>query len=77
MPSIVFPMLRYLEVRLGERVLEIGTETGYNAALLGIRLGRDGSSATCPSRSCRTRRRNRSTKRGASRATNPSAPPSP
>lgn len=39
MPSVVFSILRDLQVRLGDRVLEIGTGTGYNAALLGVRLG--------------------------------------
>ncbi|WP_419248834.1 methyltransferase domain-containing protein [Streptomyces melanogenes] len=39
MPSVVFSMLRDLDVRAGSRVLEIGTGTGWNAALLGHRLG--------------------------------------
>ncbi|MFF3154031.1 methyltransferase domain-containing protein [Streptomyces sp. NPDC057910] len=41
MPSVVFSMLRDLDVRPGHRVLEIGTGTGWNAALLAHRLGDD------------------------------------
>jgi protein-L-isoaspartate O-methyltransferase len=41
MPSVVFRMLRDLDVRAGQRVLEIGTGTGWNAALLAHRLGPD------------------------------------
>ncbi|MGW1186884.1 methyltransferase domain-containing protein [Streptomyces sp. NPDC002559] len=39
MPSVVFRMLRDLDVRPGHRVLEIGTGTGWNAALLAHRAG--------------------------------------
>ncbi|WP_425264610.1 methyltransferase domain-containing protein [Streptomyces curacoi] len=41
MPSVVFRMLRDLDVQAGQRVLEIGTGTGWNAALLAHRLGHD------------------------------------
>jgi protein-L-isoaspartate(D-aspartate) O-methyltransferase len=39
MPAVVAQMLTALDVRPGMRVLEIGTGTGYNAALLAYRLG--------------------------------------
>jgi protein-L-isoaspartate O-methyltransferase len=39
MPQVVLAMLTALDLRVGERVLEIGTGTGYNAALLAHRLG--------------------------------------
>lgn len=39
MPRMVALMLKYLDIRGGERVLEIGTGTGYNAALLAHRVG--------------------------------------
>ncbi|MFD0394240.1 methyltransferase domain-containing protein [Streptomyces nogalater] len=38
-PSIVFRMLRMLTPRPGDRVLEIGTGTGWNAGLLAALLG--------------------------------------
>ncbi|MES4909345.1 MULTISPECIES: methyltransferase domain-containing protein [unclassified Streptomyces] len=39
MPSVVFSMLRDLDAQPGNRALEIGTGTGWNAALLAHRLG--------------------------------------
>ncbi|REK90182.1 methyltransferase domain-containing protein [Streptomyces inhibens] len=39
MPSMVAKMLDLLDVRDGQQVLEIGTATGYVAALLSARLG--------------------------------------
>jgi protein-L-isoaspartate(D-aspartate) O-methyltransferase len=39
MPSVVTRMLADLGVRDGERVLEVGTGTGWNAGLLAARLG--------------------------------------
>lgn len=38
-PSLMAHMLDLLDVRTGHRVLEVGTGTGYNAALLCHRLG--------------------------------------
>ncbi|MGH3812203.1 MAG: methyltransferase domain-containing protein, partial [Pseudonocardiaceae bacterium] len=39
MPQVVARMLTHLDVHGGQRVLEIGTGTGWNAALLAHRLG--------------------------------------
>jgi protein-L-isoaspartate(D-aspartate) O-methyltransferase len=39
MPTVVAAMLKHLDVHGGERVCEVGTGTGWNAALLAHRLG--------------------------------------
>ncbi|MFL5702302.1 MAG: hypothetical protein ACJ8AG_05665 [Ktedonobacteraceae bacterium] len=39
MPSIMAAMLQALQIKRGQRVLEIGTGTGYNAALLAYLVG--------------------------------------
>jgi protein-L-isoaspartate(D-aspartate) O-methyltransferase len=41
-PQIVAGMLEQLDLRAGQRVLEIGAGTGYNAALLGRLVGQGG-----------------------------------
>ena len=42
-PKIVATMLEQLELSQGQYVLEIGTGTGYNAALLGVLCGSSGA----------------------------------
>ncbi|MBB1245011.1 methyltransferase, FxLD system, partial [Streptomyces durbertensis] len=46
MPSVVAMMLQQLDVRPGQRILEIGAGTGYNAALLAHLTGHTGMVAT-------------------------------
>jgi protein-L-isoaspartate O-methyltransferase len=48
-PSLMARMLTLLDVHAGHRVLEIGTGTGYNAALLCHRLGSDNVASLDPS----------------------------
>jgi protein-L-isoaspartate(D-aspartate) O-methyltransferase len=45
-PTIMAKMLELLDLRLGQRVLEIGAGTGYNAALLTHLVGRAGRVTT-------------------------------
>ncbi len=45
-PTIMALMLEQLDLKPGQRVLEIGTGSGYNAALIGSILGPDGKVVT-------------------------------
>lgn len=45
-PEIMAVMLEQLDVRPGQRVLEVGAGTGYNAALLAYLVGASGSVTT-------------------------------
>jgi protein-L-isoaspartate(D-aspartate) O-methyltransferase len=45
-PAVVAAMLEQLDVRAGQRVLEIGSGTGWNAALLAHLVGPDGAVTT-------------------------------
>lgn len=41
-PDLTARILRFLDVRRGSRVLEVGTGSGYSAALLSVLVGRSG-----------------------------------
>jgi protein-L-isoaspartate O-methyltransferase len=41
LPSLVVSMLHHLDAHPGHRVLDVGTGSGYSAALLGLRIGDD------------------------------------
>jgi protein-L-isoaspartate(D-aspartate) O-methyltransferase len=45
-PSTMATMLEYLQLKPGQRVLEVGTGTGYNAALLAHIVGKSGHITT-------------------------------
>jgi methyltransferase of FxLD system len=45
-PTIMATMLEFLGCRPGDRVLEVGTGTGYNAAILAVLVGDNGSVTT-------------------------------
>ncbi|WP_448698808.1 hypothetical protein [Streptomyces avidinii] len=49
-PAMVFSMLAALDVQPGSTVLEVGTGTGWNAALLSERVGSEHASARPRSR---------------------------
>lgn len=60
MPSLMAAMLDALDVAPGQRILEVGTGTGYNAALLSKLVGPGGSVLTTeanPSVASRARER--------------------
>lgn len=46
MPGIVAVMVEQLNVRQGNRILEVGAGTGYNAAILAVLAGRSGEVTT-------------------------------
>lgn len=59
-PAIVAEMLEQLGTEPGDRVLEVGTATGYNAALLAYLVGESGSVVTAEINESLARRARRS-----------------
>ena len=45
-PTVMAMLLEQLDVRPGQRVLEIGAGTGYDAALLAVLVGTSGEVVT-------------------------------